>query len=145
VGVWEEETDTPSESHQGRNFSTSGHNTPLWSFNRSLETSSLGLTGKNRPTILSGRRTGVKKCEQPGLTPPTEEEATNHLNRMFAGWRWTVVPGWHALRHGFASICASKEIDQRLIDVWMGHQTLGQQRYQHLFPQQRDAIRSAFG
>ena len=57
------------------------------------------------------------------------------------------MPGWHALRHSFASICASRGVDQRLINAWMGHQTLEQQkRYQHLFPQtQQDAIREAFG
>ena len=57
------------------------------------------------------------------------------------------MPGWHALRHSFASIFASRGIDQRLINAWMGHQTAEQQkRYQHLFPQkQQDAIREAFG
>ena len=58
-----------------------------------------------------------------------------------------MVPGWHTLRHSFASICASRGIDQRLINAWMGHQTEEQQkRYQHLFPQQqRQAIDAAFG
>ena len=57
-----------------------------------------------------------------------------------------MVPGWHTLRHSFASICASRGIDQRLINAWMGHQTEEQQkRYQHLFPQQqRQAIDAAF-
>jgi site-specific recombinase XerD len=77
----------------------------------------------------------------------TENEASDHFEIALRGSEWSVVLGWHALRHGFASIYASKGIDQRLINAWMGHQPLEQQqRYQHLFPQQQqDAIRSAFG
>ncbi|MBY0522765.1 MAG: tyrosine-type recombinase/integrase [Gemmataceae bacterium] len=37
--------------------------------------------------------------------------------------KWKVLLGWHLLRHSFASNCAAKSVDQRLIDTWMGHQT----------------------
>lgn len=103
--------------------------------------------GKARPTTLKGRMEGVREREQPGILPLTESEAADHFARTLRGSEWAVVPGWHALRHSFASICASRGIDQRLINAWMGHQTVEQQkRYQHLFPQmQQDAIREAFG
>jgi site-specific recombinase XerD len=31
------------------------------------------------------------------------------------------APGRHILRHSFASNCAAKGIDQRLLDAWLGH------------------------
>jgi integrase len=51
------------------------------------------------------------------------------------------------VRHAFISACASKEIDQRLIDEWVGHQTDDQRRrYRHLYPNdQVEALRSVFG
>ena len=103
--------------------------------------------GKARPTTLKGRLADVREREEPGILPLTEGVAADHFARTLRGSEWEVVPGWHALRHGFASICASRGIDQRLINAWMGHQTDEQQkRYQHLFPQtQQDAIREAFG
>jgi site-specific recombinase XerD len=77
----------------------------------------------------------------------TENEAADHFSRTTQNSEWSVLSGWHVLRHSFASICASRGIDQRFINAWMGHQTLEQQkRYQHLFPQkQQDAIREAVG
>jgi integrase len=105
------------------------------------------LNGENRPTTLKGRLAVVRKRDQPGFLPLTENEATDHFNRTLAKSEWEMVSGWHTLRHSFASICASQGIDQRLINAWMGHQTAEQQkRYQHLFPQkQQEAIREAFG
>lgn len=60
---------------------------------------------------------------------------------------WQVMQGYHVFRHSFASNCALKGIDQRIIDAWMGHQTEAMRhRYRHLFPeQQQEAIRSVFG
>ncbi len=113
-----------------------------------LPSTNSGYTpGKNRPTTNKGRLAGVTEREQPGYAPLTENEAADHFNRTLQDGEWSLVPGWHALRHSFASICACRAIDQRLINAWMGHQTAEQQkRYQHLFPQKRqDAIREEFG
>jgi integrase len=54
-----------------------------------------------------------------------------------------VLRGWHIFRHSFASNCAARGLDQRLIDVWMGHQTEEmRKRYRHLIAdQERQAIR----
>ena len=103
--------------------------------------------GKSRPTNLEGRLEGVSRRDAAAIAPLTVSEASDHFARTLRDGEWSVVPGWHALRHSFASICASKGVDQRLVNAWMGHQTLEQQqRYQHLIPQQQqDAIRSAFG
>jgi len=30
--------------------------------------------------------------------------------------KWSVIPGWHCLRHSFISNCAARGVDQRLID-----------------------------
>jgi integrase len=103
--------------------------------------------GKARPTTDAGRSASLKSRVVPEASALTENEAADHFARTVRDGEWSVVPGWHALRHSFASICASRGIDQRLINAWMGHQTVEQQkRYQHLFPrQQQDAIREAFG
>jgi integrase len=60
---------------------------------------------------------------------------------------WQLVQGNHVLRHSFASNCALKCVDQRVIDSWMGHQTEAmRRRYRHLFPEQEQlAMRSVFG
>jgi integrase len=58
--------------------------------------------------------------------------------------RFRVMPGWHTLRHSFASILASKGIDQRVINKFMGHldeKTV--ERYRHLYRETgRDAVES---
>lgn len=57
------------------------------------------------------------------------------------GTQWSVLRGFHVLRHSFASVLASKGVDQRVINAFMGHQTdTMAARYRHLFPQ---ALRSA--
>jgi integrase len=58
-----------------------------------------------------------------------------------------VVRGYHVFRHSFISLAASRGIDQRLIDEWVGHQTEEQRkRYRHLLPSvQQQAISSMFG
>ena len=62
------------------------------------------------------------------------------------GSKWAVLHGYHVLRHSFATNCAMKGIDARVIDRWLWHQTEEMRlRYQHLFPdQQQEAIRAVF-
>lgn len=78
--------------------------------------------------------------------PLTIAQADDHFKRTLSGTKWSRVRGWHVLRHSFASNCAAKGVDQRLINAWMGHQTEEMmKRYQHLFPDtQQQAIRSVF-
>jgi integrase len=80
-------------------------------------------------------------------TPLTRNEAHDHFHRTLAGSKWAVLRGWHVLRHSFASNCAVAGVDQRFINVWMGHQTEAMvHRYQHLRPdKQKEAIALVFG
>lgn len=77
----------------------------------------------------------------------TRNESNDHFKRTLEGSKWDKLRGWHVFRHSFASNCAAKNIDQRLIDAWLGHTTEEmRRRYRHLFPdQERQAIQLAFG
>jgi integrase len=68
--------------------------------------------------------------------PVSVSLATEHVRRTLAGDpRWHLIPGFHTLRHSFASILAARGVDQRVIDAFMGHQTPEMRAsYQHLFP-----------
>lgn len=79
--------------------------------------------------------------------PITRNEANDHFHRAVKGSKWEKLRGWHVFRHSFASNCAARGIDQRLIDTWMGHQTEEmRKRYRHLLPdQQQAAILTVFG
>jgi integrase len=81
---------------------------------RSRTTGHLGE--KRRASTLLGRPVAVTERERSGIAPITEDEAHDHLRRSLRGSRWSVVKGWHIARHSFASNCAAKGIDQRLID-----------------------------
>lgn len=78
------------------------------------------------------------------LSPQTTQKA---FVRVLADSKWSVLKGYHVLRHSFISACAAKNVDQRLLDSWVGHQTEEQRRrYRHLYPSvQKAAIRSVFG
>jgi integrase len=79
-------------------------------------------------------------------TPITRDEAHDHFKRTLAGSKWEVIRGWHVLRHSFASNCAAKCIDQRLIDSWLGHSTEIRKRYLHLVPSnEQAALNSVYG
>jgi site-specific recombinase XerD len=54
--------------------------------------------------------------------------------------------GLHTLRHSFISACASKGVDQRLVQEWAGHMNEAtSKRYRHLYPStQQEAIRGVF-
>jgi integrase len=106
-----------------------------------------GHLWNDRPGTVRERLVGVKERTRPGILPLTEDEAGDHLKRALAGSEWSVVRGWHNFRHSFISACASKGIDQRLMDEWVGHSTEQQRkRYRHLYPSvQAEALKSVFG
>lgn len=101
---------------------------------------------KDRPTSLKGRMATVSRRQQPEQGALTPDEAHDHFRRTLAGSEWEVLPGLHCLRHSFISACASRGVDQRLIDEWVGHQSDEQRkRYRHLYPSvQRQAIAGVF-
>ncbi len=96
---------------------------------------------------MKDRLAAVREHETPGIMPVTEDEAHDHLKRTLAGSEWGVIRGYHVLRHSFISACASRAIDQRLIDQWVGHQTDEQRtRYRQLYPSvQTEVLKSVFG
>ena len=102
---------------------------------------------KDRPTTLKGRLARVRPRGTVPVAAVTRDETHDHLKRTLAGSRWRFLRGLHTLRHSFISILASKGVDQRLIDEWVGHQTDQQRRrYRHLLPSvQQQAILSALG
>jgi len=85
-------------------------------------------------------------CEVPNV-PLSPQMAAHHFIWALEESKWRRLRGWHVFRHSFASNCASKGVDQRLIDEWMGHQTEQmRRRYRHLFPdQQLLALDMVFG
>ncbi|WP_197999986.1 tyrosine-type recombinase/integrase [Gimesia alba] len=92
---------------------------------------------------LKVARSITKRTEPIALTP---DEAAHHFKHTLSESEWKVVRGWHCLRHSFISNCASKGIDQRMIDEWVGHTTEAmRRRYRHLFPSsQKDAMQMLF-
>jgi integrase len=85
-------------------------------------------------------------CQEADLAV-TVQRATQNFRRVLKGSKSDKLHGWHVFRHSFASNCAAKGIDQRLVDAWMGHQTEEmRRRYRHLFPDhQQKAIHEVFG
>jgi integrase len=90
--------------------------------------------------------TGRYTFEQEGR-PLSVDDATHYLRGVLAGSRWKTLKGWHIFRHSFISNCASRGIDQRMIDAWVGHTTEEmRKRYTHLLPNaQQAALASVFG
>lgn len=81
-------------------------------------------------------------CKDNGrpLEDKTAREAFDAVTRCS---KWSVLRGYHILRHSFASNLARHGVDQRTIDEFMGHQTeASRKRYRHLFPED---LRSAIG
>ena len=83
---------------------------------------------------------------QPG-EPISINESCRHLQFTLRDSKFQHLRGWHVFRHSFCSNCASKGIDQRIIDSWVGHTTEEmRKRYRHLFPKsERDALMQVFG
>lgn len=79
--------------------------------------------------------------------PLSVDEASHHFRAAFDGSKWAKLKGWHVFRHSFISNCASRGIDQRMIDAWVGHTTEEmRKRYTHLLPNaQQAALASVFG
>lgn len=73
-------------------------------------------------------------------TPLRLDQASHYFEQILRNSKWSVVKGWHCLRHSFISNCASRGVDQRMIDEWVGHTTEAmRRRYRHLFPNSQQA------
>ncbi len=80
-------------------------------------------------------------CQAYG-SPLTRDAATHHIKATLKGTKWSVIEGFHVFRHSLCSNLASKAVDQRIFDSFVGHQTDEmRERYPHLHSTtQRDAI-----
>jgi integrase len=76
-----------------------------------------------------------------------KNEETKARREAKRSTKWSVLKGYHVLRHSFISALANKGIDQRIIDELVGHQTEAmRRRYRHLYPQTvADAVKQVFG
>jgi integrase len=91
-------------------------------------------------------------CEATTLEPINNDQANRCFRRPMRHTEWCLDNarnwfkiGFHTYRHSFASNLAAAGIDQRVIDEWMGHQTLAmRKRYQHLFPKDRRSAIASF-
>jgi integrase len=101
---------------------------------------------KKRPSSLKGRMATVKRREQIAQAALTRNEVHDHFKRVLLGTKWEMLRGLHTLRHSFISACASKGIDQRLVQEWAGHMNEAtSRRYRHLYPStQQEAITRVF-
>jgi site-specific recombinase XerD len=102
--------------------------------------------GKKRPSSLKARMANVRKREQPATAALTRNEVHDHFKRVLWGTKWGQMRGLHTLRHSFISACASKGVDQRLVEEWAGHMNEAtSRRYRHLWPStQQEAISRVF-
>jgi integrase len=102
---------------------------------------------KARAKTQSGRLAKVRARPVAPASPLTPQEAHDHFQRTMAKSPWSVLRGWHVLRHSYCSALAAKGVDQRIIDDIMGHQTEDmRRRYRHLLPSlKQDAVASVFG
>jgi len=103
------------------------------------------LSGVLKPLLK--RQSGKSYLFGQGDHPLSVQATHKAFWRAIKDSKWSVIKGWHTLRHSFISACASKGIDQRILDEWVGHQTDEQRvRYRHLYPSiQETAIRQVFG
>jgi integrase len=72
---------------------------------------------------------------QPDGAPLNVDLMDHRFAAAVRGTTFAVMRGWHVLRHSFASVLASKGVDQRIINAFMGHSSEQMAaRYRHLIP-----------
>ena len=105
------------------------------------------ITSARRKPLASDKRKGSIPRTRESAEPLTLRDAHEHFQRSISKSKWEVVKGWHTLRHSFVSACASRCVDQRLVEAWAGHMTTEMsRRYSHLWPSvQQEALARVFG
>ncbi len=133
------------KSHPGGWHLFCQESTVVHSKKRSTTTGHKG--NKSRETTNEKRTAGVHPRAIAEVGPLTPDEAHDHLQRSLADSEWKEIKGWHCFRHSFVSACASRGVDQRLVEAWAGHMSPEMsKRYAHLYPStQQEAIAKVFG
>ncbi len=68
-----------------------------------------------------------------GVSP---NQAHHHFDFTLRNSKWTVIAGFHVLRHSFGSNLIRSGVSSDLVAKWMGHTTMEMRElYQHAFPQ----------
>jgi len=67
----------------------------------------------------------------------TPSQADHHFDVTLRDSKWSVIKGFHVLRHSFGSnLIRSGDVSSDVVANWMGHSTMEMRElYQHLFPQ----------
>jgi integrase len=103
---------------------------PLTPFLKEVLTAWMKERGKGRTLFCKGDGKEV-----------APREAHNYFQRGLRLSRWSVLKGWHVLRHSFISALANQGVDQRIIDDLVGHSTEEQRRrYRHLYPDVKQKV-----
>ena len=76
-----------------------------------------------------------------GKNPSGAKNPKTKSKKEVANWtKWSVMRGYHVLRHSFISLLAARGIDQRVINELAGHTTEAMaRRYRHLIPDVKEA------
>jgi integrase len=91
-------------------------------------------------------------CDAGALEPLTPRLANSRFWQPLRGTEWCLKSranlfkiGYHTYRHSFISNLAALNVDQRIIDEWVGHHTESmRKRYRHLFPRSRRSAIESF-
>ena len=77
--------------------------------------------------------------------PWSNDMAADFFKRTLRHSKWSVLPGYHCLRHSFGSICLRLGIPTHMTAKWMGHTTDEMVRlYQKSFPKDEEDCMSKF-
>ncbi len=81
-----------------------------------------------------------------GTRPRSVQSTQKAFVRAVKGSKWSVMKGYHTLRHAFVSALVTEGVDQRVIEELAGHMDeKTSRRYRHLAPSLKsDALRSVF-
>jgi integrase len=81
-----------------------------------------------------------------GATPRSVQGTQKAFVRAVKGSKWSVLKGYHTLRHAFVSALVTRGVDQRVIEELAGHMDeKTSRRYRHLAPSLKaDALKSVF-
>jgi len=84
------------------------------------------------PLHMPYRKKNAKRKDQ-----LTFGQADYHFDRALKTTKWTVISGFHVLRHSFGSnLIRTGTVSSDIVGKWMGHTTEEMRElYQHLFPQ----------
>jgi integrase len=104
------------------------------------------LNEKLRPKSGKERKAGLMERAPVAPAALTKDEVNHHFRQTLKNSKWDVLRGWHTLRHSFISACASRGVDQRLVESWAGHMSPEMsRRYAHLYPStQQEALSGVF-